>query len=207
MLTTCLLITLESDDHGITIYLMYFLFRFRSRTLEQSTAWKTRKGVGERWANLRGGKQLRTAPRGLLIQAECVCIHNHTIYSLRPILPFINTNVSRYILVLDTSVFVRGNIGLRTSQVADAVGFSPRSNPRPVRRLLPKLKDTFCRSLHKMDLGVCDWTQRCSRTNKCSLFVLKSIKFILASFLLSRNLQQLPPSELFFRNGNFRPLH
>jgi hypothetical protein len=32
-------------------------------------------------------------------------------YSLRPILPFINMDISRHILVLDTSVFMKGNIG------------------------------------------------------------------------------------------------
>jgi hypothetical protein len=109
MLTTRLLMTWERDDHGITIYLMYFLFCFRLRTLEQSTTWKICEGVGGRWANLRGGKGLRRTPRGFM-QLERACIHNHTIYSLRPILTFINTNVSRYILVLDTSIFMKGNI-------------------------------------------------------------------------------------------------
>jgi hypothetical protein len=38
--------------------------------------------------------------------------HKYT-YSLRPILPLINTDVSRHILVLDTSIFAKGNMEQR----------------------------------------------------------------------------------------------
>jgi hypothetical protein len=38
---------------------------------------------------------------------------NHVYYSLQSILPFGNTDVSRYILVLDTSIFAKGNMGRR----------------------------------------------------------------------------------------------
>jgi hypothetical protein len=34
-------------------------------------------------------------------------------YFLRSILPFANTDVSRHILMLDTSVFAKGNMGQR----------------------------------------------------------------------------------------------
>jgi hypothetical protein len=34
-------------------------------------------------------------------------------YSLRSILPFANTDISRHILVLDASVFTKGNMGQR----------------------------------------------------------------------------------------------
>jgi hypothetical protein len=35
------------------------------------------------------------------------------LYSLQPILPFTNMDVFRHILVLDTFVFAKGNIGWR----------------------------------------------------------------------------------------------
>jgi hypothetical protein len=46
-------------------------------------------------------------------RAESPNVTHKYVYSLRPILPFTNTDVSRHILVLDTSVFAKGNMGRR----------------------------------------------------------------------------------------------
>jgi hypothetical protein len=151
---------------------MYFLFCFRSRTLEQNTAWKICEGVGGRWANLRGEKPLRRTPRGFLMQLHRACIHNHMIYSLRSILTFINTNVSRYILVLHTSVFIKGNIGQWHHRSLSPSVLVPLAT-RHFFQSCPKPAANRCIKW----IYECDWTQICSSSNQFSLFVLQSIKF------------------------------
>jgi hypothetical protein len=68
-----------------------------------------------------GRKPSEVLPRAIFCEGpftKNLGIPNGISYSLRPILPFTNMDVSRHILVLDTSIFVKGNMGRREYMIS-----------------------------------------------------------------------------------------